>query len=157
MKQADQAASVPDSLFVPYDRLVRTGAAVVLLALVFFQPRLLVNLADGEYEQQGMGWPWNAVSAVASLLSDFQGFQLVMNFVVMPVFFLSGALFPLQGLPRTLDIIARLDPLTYGVDGLRGALIQISYFGAMTDLGILSLVAAGMVVLGGYLFSRIQL
>jgi ABC-2 type transport system permease protein len=96
-------------------------------------------------------------TAVASFLSDFQGFQLIMNFVVMPVFFLSGALFPLQGLPRALDVIARLDPLTYGVDGLRGALIQVSYFGAMTDLGILSLLAGAMVGLGGFLFSRIQL
>src|SRR5690242_14111542 len=55
-------------------------------------------------------------TAVASLLSDFQGFQLVMNFMVMPMFFLSGALFPLQSVPRVLKIIAAINPLTYGVD-----------------------------------------
>src|SRR5271163_2498581 len=59
-------------------------------------------------------------TAIASVLSDFQGFQLVMNFLVMPIFFLSGALFPLTNLPKALEIIASLDPLTYGVDGLRG-------------------------------------
>jgi len=72
-------------------------------------------------------------TAIASLLSDFQGFQLVMNFLVMPIFFLSGALFPLDSVPRALGIIARIDPLTYGVDGLRGTLIGISYFGAPID------------------------
>ena len=48
---------------------------------------------------------------IASLLDDMQGFQLIMNFLVMPLFFLSGALFPLQGLPKALDLIARIDPL----------------------------------------------
>ena len=52
-----------------------------------------------------------------------QGFQLIMNFLVMPIFFLSGALFPLDNLPTALAIVTQLDPLTYGVDGLRGALI----------------------------------
>ena len=42
-------------------------------------------------------------TAIASVLSDFQGFQLVMNFLVMPIFFLSGALFPLTSLPKALD------------------------------------------------------
>ena len=61
-------------------------------------------------------------TAIASVLSDFQGFQLIMNFLVMPIFFLSGALFPLNGLPKALNILASVDPLTYGVDGLRAAL-----------------------------------
>src|SRR5205807_8227924 len=72
-------------------------------------------------------------TAVASLLSDFQGFQLVMNFLVMPMFFLSGALFPLQSVPRVLKIIASINPLTYGIDGLRHTLTGVSYFGIATD------------------------
>jgi ABC-2 type transport system permease protein len=96
-------------------------------------------------------------TAVASLLTDFQGFQLIMNFVVMPIFFLSGAIFPLTGLSKTMSIIARLDPLTYGVDGLRGALIDRNYFAVSTDLGILTVLALAMVAVGGWLFSRIQL
>jgi ABC-2 type transport system permease protein len=96
-------------------------------------------------------------TAIASVLSDFQGFQFVMNFLVMPIFFLSGALFPLTNLPTALVVITRLDPLTYGVDGLRGALIGIGHFGAPMDLAILSIIAASLLGVGAYLFSRIQL
>ncbi len=96
-------------------------------------------------------------TAVASLLSDFQGFQLVMNFLIMPMFFLSGALFPLTNVPRALEIIATVNPLSYGVDGLRLALIGVGHFGASLDLAVLSGVTVVLLFLGGYLFSRIQL
>lgn len=96
-------------------------------------------------------------TAVASLLSDFQGFQLVMNFLVMPIFFLSGALFPLAGLPKALAITASLDPLTYGVDGLRGALIGQAFYAGSLDTLVLVVIASILVVTGAYLFSRIQL
>src|SRR5581483_10544314 len=52
-------------------------------------------------------------TAVASVLEDLQGFQLVMNFLVMPIFFLSGALFPLAGIPLVLKLLAAVDPLSY--------------------------------------------
>ncbi len=96
-------------------------------------------------------------TAVASLLSDFQGFQLIMNFLVMPIFFLSGALFPLTNVPRPLAMIASVDPLSYGVDGLRQALTGVVHFGYATDLLVLSTMTLAMLLLGGYLFSRIQL
>ncbi len=96
-------------------------------------------------------------TAIACVLSDFQGFQLVMNFLVMPIFFLSGALFPLTGLPKALEITAGLDPLTYGVDGLRGALIGVGHFSPALDVAVLSVIAAVLVAAGAYLFSRIQL
>ncbi len=96
-------------------------------------------------------------TAIASVLSDFQGFQLVMNFLVMPIFFLSGALFPLNNLPVALDIIARIDPLSYGVDGLRSSLIGISHFGAALDLGVLAALCVILLLVGGRLFQRIQL
>jgi ABC-2 type transport system permease protein len=96
-------------------------------------------------------------TAIASVLSDFQGFQLVMNFLVMPIFFLSGALFPLNNLPVALDIIARIDPLSYGVDGLRSSLIGISHFGAALDLGVLAVLCVILLLVGGRLFQRIQL
>ncbi|HXP86376.1 MAG TPA: ABC transporter permease [Bryobacteraceae bacterium] len=96
-------------------------------------------------------------TAIASVLSDFQGFQLVMNFLVMPIFFLSGALFPLAGLPKVMEIVADLDPLSYGVDGLRVSLIGVGHFGASLDLLVLSLVTAMLLGVGTYLFSKIQL
>ncbi len=96
-------------------------------------------------------------TAIGSALTDMQGFQIVINFLVMPIFFLSGALFPLSNLPRVLAWIAALDPLSYGVDGLRIALSGVSHFGVVTDLAVLSVITAALLALGGYLFSRIQL
>ena len=96
-------------------------------------------------------------TAMASVLSDFQGFQLIMNFLVMPMFFLSGALFKLDTVPGALKVVAAIDPLSYGVDGLRASLINEVYFGITTDLVVLSLVCVGALALGGYLFSKIQL
>src|SRR6185369_11053554 len=74
--------------------------------------------------------------AIGSILKDMQGFQLIMNFLVMPIFFLSGALFPLTGLPKVLDIITKIDPLTYGIDGLRGALIGTSQFDVLLSASV---------------------
>lgn len=96
-------------------------------------------------------------TAIASVLSDFQGFQLIMNFLVMPIFFLSGALFPLANLPKVLDFVATIDPLSYGVDGLRAALIGVGHFGMTIDLAVLAIIAAALLGTGSYLFSRIQL
>ena len=96
-------------------------------------------------------------TALASLLVDFQGFQLVMNFLVMPIFFLSGALFPLTNLPKALDWLTRVNPLSYGVDGLRDALIGTVHFGVAVDLAVLSAITLAFLAIGAYLFSRIQL
>jgi ABC-2 type transport system permease protein len=76
-------------------------------------------------------------TAIGSKLQDMQGFQLIMNFLVLPIFFLSGALFPLDHLPKVLGFITDLDPLSYGIDGLRGALIGRTHFGLLTDLAVL--------------------
>ena len=95
-------------------------------------------------------------TAIASILEDMHGFQLIMNFLVMPTFFLSGALFPLKGLPNILEILVRIDPLAYGVDGLRGTLGGVSQFGLFTDLWILSIVTIILITIGSYLFSKIQ-
>ena len=96
-------------------------------------------------------------TAIGSLLENMQGFQLIMNFMVMPIFFLSGALFPLTNLPKVLSIATSFDPLSYGIDGLRGALIGVSHFGVLTNISVLGLVAVLFVALGGYFFSRIQI
>ncbi len=58
--------------------------------------------------------------AIASQMSSMEGFQVVMNFLVIPMWLLSGAFFPLRGLPAWMAVLTRLDPLTYGVDALRG-------------------------------------
>ncbi len=96
-------------------------------------------------------------TAIASVLEDMQGFQLIMNFLVMPLFFLSGSLFPLDNLPKAITVVARLDPLTYGVDGLRGILIGQSHFGLATDFSVLAVILVILLGIGSYLFSRIEI
>jgi ABC-2 type transport system permease protein len=95
-------------------------------------------------------------TAIGSTLRDMQGFQLIMNFLIMPIFFLSGALFPLADLPTALAIATRLDPLSYGIDGLRAALIGIAHLGVVLDLSVLAVLAAAFLMLGAWAFSRIQ-
>jgi len=96
-------------------------------------------------------------TAIASLLKDMQGYSLIMNFLVMPIFFLSGALFPLNNLPGVIETIARIDPLSYGVDALRGSLLANgAHFGLMTDSLVLVVIVAILLALGSYLFSRME-
>src|SRR5262249_25269993 len=96
-------------------------------------------------------------TAIGSALKGIQGFQLIMNFIVMPIFFLSGALFPLTNIPRLLGIATGVDPLSYGIDGLRGALIGISHYGAGLDAVVLVAIAAVFQALGAYFFSKIEI
>lgn len=96
-------------------------------------------------------------TSIGSILEDMQGFQLIMNFLLMPLFFLSGALFPLDGLPSALTVIASIDPLSYGVDGLRAALTGAAHFGVGLDFAVLAIIAALFLGLGSYLFSKIQI
>lgn len=96
-------------------------------------------------------------TAIGSVLQDMQGFPLVMNFLVMPLFFFSDALFPMTGLPKVLEGALRLNPVTYGVDGLRGAFTSTFAFGVVTDFAVLAILSAILLSIGSYLFSRIQL
>jgi ABC-2 type transport system permease protein len=90
----------------------------------------------------------------ASKMKDMQGFSIVMNFVIFPLFFLSGALYPLENFPRWLRAVARLDPLTYGVDGLRGALIGVSSLSAFSNFIIMVIFSSVMIFLGAYFFEK---
>jgi ABC-2 type transport system permease protein len=94
---------------------------------------------------------------IASLLDDMQGFQLIVNFLIMPLFFLSGALFPLQGLPKALSIVARIDPLSYGIDAMRSLLINAGHYGLGLDLIVLGMITLIFLWLGSYFFKRIQI
>ncbi len=96
-------------------------------------------------------------TTIGSSLQDMQAFPIVMNFLVLPIFFLSGALFPLKNLPRALAIVTSVDPLSYGVDGLRVALLGGGYFGATIDLLVLAVVAVILLCLGAWRFSKIEI
>ena len=95
-------------------------------------------------------------TAVASMVQDFQGFQLIMNFLVMPLFFFSGAMYPLRGLPRPLEIVTRLNPLSYGVDALRTSFGSATQFGIVLDMTVLGGVTLALLFLGAALFNRIE-
>jgi ABC-2 type transport system permease protein len=95
-------------------------------------------------------------TAIAATMEDFHGFQLIMNFVVMPSFFLSGALFPLEKAPKALRMIASINPLTYGVDALRGLLVGVSSFSLLNNVLILGFITIFLLVLASYLFSRVE-
>ena len=96
-------------------------------------------------------------TAIGSALKDMQGFQMTMNFLVMPIFFLSGALFPLNNLPKVLGWITSADPLAYGIDGMRSALLGITHFGPVIDGSVLACVALLFLSLGAYSFSKIEI
>lgn len=96
-------------------------------------------------------------TAIASKLEDMQGFQLIINFLVMPLFFLSGAIFPLDSVPAAFRVIASFDPLAYGIDAFRALLINTSHFGLGLDLVVLSSITLIFLWLGSYFFSKIQI
>ena len=128
-----------------------------LATIVGFRPMSLILLIPAFFFIFLIALLFTALgTAIASVLEDMQGFQLIMNFLVMPLFFLSGALFPLAGLPSGIKIISYLDPLSYGVDGLRGTLVGGSYFSLGLDFLILGALTLMLLMLGSFLFSRIE-
>lgn len=135
------------------------GLLILLLSfLVGFQPVSISGLFIFFLAMLLLAFFFTALgTAIASTMKDFHGFQLIMNFLVMPLFFLSGALFPLNNLPQALHVITRINPMTYGVDAIRDSLIDLGVIGLSYDflaLGVLSLL---ILFIGSYLFSKIEL
>jgi ABC-2 type transport system permease protein len=95
-------------------------------------------------------------TTVGSLIEDMQAFPLIMNFLVMPMFFFSGALFPVRNLGGILKALLHLNPLTYGVDGLRGSLSNGFAFGLGPDFVLLGTATLILMGVGNYFFSKIE-
>jgi ABC-2 type transport system permease protein len=93
---------------------------------------------------------------IGSFMESPEGFNLIVSFVVFPLFFLSGALFPIDNLPSWLRAFTTLNPVTYAVDGMRGVILGVSTFPVMMDLGILLGFAAVMLGIGSIAFSRMK-
>ena len=94
--------------------------------------------------------------AIASRMEDMHGFQLIMNFIVFLIFGLSGALFPIDGLPDYIRPLTLADPLTYGVEGIRYGLSGTAQIHPLTSLIVMIVCAALMIVVGAYLFRKIR-
>ena len=135
------------------------GTLIVVVCLIAgFRPVSLIGIPLGFAFMALIAIVFAALgTSIGSSLQDMQGFQLIMNFLVLPIFFLSGALFPLNNLPKPLSFVTKLDPLSYGVDGLRAALIGASHFGAIVDAVVLAAVAVGLLGLGAWRFSKIEI
>jgi ABC-2 type transport system permease protein len=91
---------------------------------------------------------------VATRMQTFEGFGVISNFVILPLYFLSGGVFPVDRLPTWMAILVRLNPVTYGVDLMRHALVQPAAFAVGLDLLVLIGFAAAMVALALVWFRR---
>ncbi len=95
---------------------------------------------------------------LASIISDLQGFGLITNFFTMPLLFLSNSLFPLSSLPQIVSDISYFNPLTYGIDGIRKALLGpsagITQISIWMDLAVMLVIVAAMIGAAAYAFSK---
>jgi ABC-2 type transport system permease protein len=167
-----QFGFLKETLVAPVSRLKimigRTlggGTVAVIQGLIIFIISLIIGFRPMSFHLLLLSFIFMALialfftalgTAIASVLEDMQGFQLIMNFLLMPLFFLSGALFPLQGLPEAITVVASINPLSYGVDGLRGTLVNGAHFGLLTDFSVLSIITIAMLIIGSSLFSKIE-
>jgi ABC-2 type transport system permease protein len=95
-------------------------------------------------------------SGIGSFVQDMQGFQAINQFLVFPLYFLSGALYPLQHVPDWLRIVAECNPMSYAVDAMRDVLIGQSHFGLTKDLLVLTVSVVVLVTFGAYRFRHIE-
>ena len=99
---------------------------------------------------------------IGSQMESPEGFQLIISFLIFPMFFLSGALFPTKGLPSYLAPFVFVNPVTYAVDGMRGVLVhsetvKVAQFNIFFDFGVVCLFAIIMVLIGTYAFKKMKL
>jgi len=93
---------------------------------------------------------------LGSVLTSPESFGTIVSFLVFPLFFFSGALYPLENLPPWLMLLTYIDPVTYGVDGIRAVLLGNSRFPVLVDLLILVAFSFAMIEIGTVFFKRMQ-
>ena len=85
-----------------------------------------------------------------------EGFNLVMSFVMWPMFMLSGALFPIDNIPAYLSFLIQLNPLTYGVDLMRYVILGSTSFGPLIDVLALIVSTLVFIIIGSKSFEKMQ-
>jgi ABC-2 type transport system permease protein len=95
-------------------------------------------------------------AGIGAVVNDMQTFVAVNNFLLIPLFFMSSALFPLDSVPQAMKIIASLNPISYAVDAIRFTLINKTHFGLPTDFAVLSVTLVALMSFGSYRFRKIQ-
>ncbi|WEL22356.1 ABC transporter permease [Halorhabdus sp. BNX81] len=137
--------------------LVQAVLILVLAIPLGFRPVSLLSLPLAAAFLVGIAITFVGFGiALASQFSDTEGFGLIVNFVIFPLFFLSGAMFPIDSLPEVIQPLAYLNPLTYGVDGLRAVLVGTAARSVAIDAGALLVSSVVMVQLGAALFERVE-
>lgn len=96
-------------------------------------------------------------AGIASMVDDFQGFQGINNLLVLPLFFLSSALYPLDSVPAALRIISTYNPVSYMVDALRFLLANQTHFGLGKDLAVISVTLLATVLFALNRFERVEM
>jgi len=94
---------------------------------------------------------------IATFYESFESFSVIMNFIVMPMFFLSGAMYPVKMLPSILKLLTRINPFTYGIDALKHAIFReqgVFDFSLFMDIGVLVATSAVFVIISGLLFEK---
>jgi len=91
---------------------------------------------------------------IASMMDSMEGFQMIMNFIVMPMFMLSGALFPIDSLPGNVAWVMMANPMTYAVDVLRYNMLGTSSLGIALSSSFIVGFSAVMSVIASIMFSR---
>jgi len=109
---------------------------------------LLLVIALMSFSLTGIG------IVIAARMTSFQGFGTIMNFLIMPMWFLSGALFPVDSLPAWLGVLVRLNPLTYGVDLIRSLVLGFSYQAPVLDLLFLAVFGTLTTAAAVFFFNR---
>jgi ABC-2 type transport system permease protein len=99
---------------------------------------------------------------IGSQMESPEGFQLIISFLIFPMFFLSGALFPITNLPSWLSPFIFVNPVTYAVDGMRGVMLNsptlsLTKFNVFLDFGVVCLFSIIMVLIGTYAFKKMKL
>ena len=93
---------------------------------------------------------------LASRMTSFEGFGTVANFVIMPMFFLSGAIFPIEHVPSWMSLLVHANPVTYGVDQMRWILLGVHTFPLAFDLCFNLFFSLGMITLAVFMFNRVK-
>jgi len=92
--------------------------------------------------------------AIATKMTSPEGFQMIVNLIMMPLQFLSGIFFPISRLPDWAQIIAKLNPLTYAVDGMRYWLTGVSTFDPLIDVALLVALSGILMIIAVRLFEK---
>mgnify|MGYP001619515836 CR=1 FL=1 len=131
---------------------------ILILTLLFgFRPISFLAIIPAYIFMFLIGFLFSSFGvAIASKLEDMRAFPFIMNFILMPIFFLSGALFPLDSLPKEVAVVTLFNPLSYGVEGLRALLTGNANIPLAASLAVMIITSSILFAIGSYFFSRVE-